>query len=64
MIPVYNYINTGKGDFSTCPFVDDMVTYNYNNNADKIFADVASYILPIVKKPLGKASNLTNTEID
>ncbi|CDW80941.1 histidine acid phosphatase family protein [Stylonychia lemnae] len=63
LIPVYNYINTNNDDFESCPKADDESSYNYNKNAEKIFADVSSYIVPSIRKALGKSQNMTDDEI-
>lgn len=46
-------------DFDHCPFADDMASYYYEVRPDDVFADVSSYILPIIRKPLAHAYNLT-----
>ena len=63
IIPVYNFIYDNNDDFESCPRADDESTYNYENNAEKVFGDVTSYILPTIKKPLGKSQNLTDDQI-
>ena len=64
LIPVFNYLESSNmNDFNSCPYVDEMTSYNYENKPETVFADVASYIMPVVRTPLGKSQNLNDTQI-
>jgi hypothetical protein len=62
LIPVFNYLEEENNnlDFNVCPYVDAIYNYNYGENDQETFGDVASFILPIVSEPMAKAYNLTD----
>eukprot|EP00347_Sterkiella_histriomuscorum_P000163 403376932 len=64
IIPNFNYLTYNPLMFDSCPYVDDRFDYYYSKKAEETFADVSSYILPIVKKSLGKSQGFNDTQIN